>query len=233
MLCLPELFVLVITSMIFNRESFILNYHRAHQALYLDDLFNLGLDQDWAIVGSGVRPHDAEMREALQNQDFLSTVVELEPGANKARISGPMLNILPVEAGNHSLVRALSAPWARIVSMTITEGGYFIDPATGIFNPEHPEMIADARNPENPNSVFGALVWVLKQRQKAGETPFTVMSCDNLPGNGDVSKNAVVGLAELSDPDLARWIEEEVNFPNGMVDRITTVTTDREREKLL
>ena len=123
------------------------NFHRAHQVLYLDDLFNLGLDQDWAIVGSGVRPHDAEMREALLNQDFLSTVVELEPGANKARISGPMLNILPVEAGNHSLVRALSAPWARIVSMTITEGGYFINPATGKFNPEHPEMIADARNP--------------------------------------------------------------------------------------
>ena len=89
------------------------------------------MDRDWAIVGSGIRSHDAEIREALLNQDFLSTVVELEPNTNTVRIIGSTLNILPVEALNHSLVEALSAPWSRIVSMTITEGGYFIDPATG------------------------------------------------------------------------------------------------------
>ena len=209
------------------------NFHRAHQALYLNDLFNQDLDRDWAIVGSGVRPHDAKIREALQKQDFLTTVVELKPGANTARITGSMLDFLPVEAGNSSLVEALSASWARIVSLTITEGGYFIDPATGEFDPDHPEMIADTENPEQPNSVFGALVMSLKQRREAGVPPFTVMSCDNLPGNGDVTKDAVVGLARMTDLDLARWIEAEVPFPNGMVDRITPVTTERERERLL
>ena len=169
----------------------------------------------------------------LQKQDFLTTVVELKPGANTARITGPMLDFLPVEAGNSSLVEALSASWARIVSLTITEGGYFIDPATGEFDPDHPEMIADTENPEQPNSVFGALVMSLKQRREAGVPPFTVMSCDNLPGNGDVTKNSVVGLARMTDIDLAQWIEAEVPFPNGMVDRITPVTTERERERLL
>ena len=112
------------------------NFHRAHQSLYLDDLFNKGLNLDWAIVGSGVRPHDSKIRETLQKQDFLTTVVELQPGANNARVTSPLLDFLPVEKGNSSLVNALSAPWARIVSLTITEGGYFIDPSTGEFDSE-------------------------------------------------------------------------------------------------
>ena len=111
------------------------NFHRVHQSLYMDDLFNRGLDLDWAIVGAGVRPHDSKIREILQKQDFLTTVVELQPSANAARVTSPIVDFLPVEKGNSALVNSLSAPWARIVSLTITEGGYFIDPATGKFNP--------------------------------------------------------------------------------------------------
>ncbi|MDP6463846.1 MAG: mannitol dehydrogenase family protein [SAR324 cluster bacterium] len=209
------------------------NFHRAHQGLYMNDLFNLGEDRDWAIIGSGVMPHDAMMREALQKQDYLSTIVELEPNANQARISGSMIDFLPVDENNTSLVKALQDPSVRIVSLTITEGGYFMAPATGEFNPEHPQMVADSKNLESSTSVFGALVQALKQRRQAGIPPFTVMSCDNLPGNGKVSKDAVVGLAELNDSELARWIEKEVAFPNGMVDRIATVTSDQQRQKLL
>jgi len=209
------------------------NFHRAHQSLYLDDLFNKGLNLDWAIVGSGVRPHDSKIRETLQKQDFLTTVVELQPGANNARVTSPLLDFLPVEKGNSSLVNALSAPWARIVSLTITEGGYFIDPSTGEFDSECPEMIVDAENPNQPISVFGALVLSLKERRKAGVPPFTLMSCDNLPANGDITKKVVVGFANMIDSDLAQWIEGEVAFPNGMVDRITPATTERERDKLL
>ncbi|MAE09373.1 MAG: mannitol dehydrogenase, partial [Bacteroidetes bacterium] len=209
------------------------NFHRAHQGLYLDDLFNQGIDQDWAIIGSGVMPHDALMRDSLLKQDFLSTIVELDPKKNLARISGSMIDFMPVDENNTSLVKALQDPRVRIVSMTITEGGYFIDPATGEFNPEHPQMVADSKNLENSTSVFGALVQALKQRRQAGIPPFTVMSCDNLPGNGKVSKDAVVGLAELNDSELARWIEKEVAFPNGMVDRIATVTSEKQRQKLL
>ena len=105
------------------------NFHRAHQALYLDDLFNLGADKDWGIIGSGVMPHDAEIREALLKQDLLTTVVELEPGANQVRVIGSMVDFLPVEERNPSLIQALIDPKIRIVSMTITEGGYFIDSA--------------------------------------------------------------------------------------------------------
>ena len=209
------------------------NFHRAHQSLYMDDLFNQGLDLDWAIVGSGVRPHDSKIREILQKQDLLTTVVELQPGENTARVTSPLVDFLPVEKGNSSLVNALSSPWARIVSLTITEGGYFIDPATGEFDPECPELIVDAENPNQPISVFGALVLGLKQRRKAGVPPFTLMSCDNLPGNGDVTKEVVLGTANMIDSDLARWIEGEVAFPNGMVDRITPATSEQEREKLL
>jgi mannitol 2-dehydrogenase len=199
----------------------------------MDDLFNKGLDMDWAIVGSGVRPHDSKIRDTLQKQDFLTTIVELQPGANTARVTSTLVDFLPVETGNCALAEALSAPWARIVSLTITEGGYFIDPATGEFDPDCPEMVADAENPNQPMSVFGALVLGLKQRRKEGVPPFTLMSCDNLPGNGDVTKKAVVGLAQMTDNDLARWIEGEVAFPNGMVDRITPATTEIERERLL
>ena len=138
------------------------NFHRAHQALYLDDLFNMGLDHDWGIVGSGVMPHDAAMRKVLFEQDLLTTVVELEPGANRVRVIGSMVDFLPVESGNPSLIRALCDPEIRIVSMTITEGGYFIDPATGKFNPNFPQMIDDSKNLESPKTVFGILVQALK-----------------------------------------------------------------------
>ena len=178
-------------------------------------------------------PHDAAMRKALIEQDLLTTVVELEPGANRVRVIGSMVDFLPVESGNPSLIRALCDPKIRIVSMTITEGGYFIDPATGMFNPNFPQMIKDSKNLESPNTVFGVLVQALKLRRQKGMPPFTVMSCDNLPGNGKVAKDAVVGLADLSDSKFARWIEQEVSFPNGMVDRIATVTTDQKREKLI
>jgi len=209
------------------------NFHRAHQSIYMHDLFNKGLDLDWAIVGSGVRPHDSKIREILHKQDFLTTVIELQPGANNVNVTSSLLDFLSVEKGNSSLVNSLSSPWARIVSLTITEGGYFINPSTGEFDPECPEMIIDAENPNQPISVFGALVLSLKQRRNAGVPPFTLMSCDNMPSNGDVTKKVVLGLARMIDSDLALWIEGEVAFPNGMVDRITPATTERERDKLL
>jgi mannitol 2-dehydrogenase len=208
------------------------NFHRAHQAVYLDSLFNLGRDLDWALVGAGVRPGDAAMRTRLAGQDWLTTVVEMEPDAHSARVTGAMTDFLPVDPKAPGLVRAMSDPKIRIVSLTITEGGYCIDPATGKFNPDHPEIRADAARPMAPVHVFGTLVAALDARRKAGSLPFTVMSCDNIPGNGHVAKDAVVGQAALIDPDLAKWIEAEVAFPNSMVDGITPATGERERQLL-
>ncbi|MBB3446221.1 mannitol dehydrogenase family protein [Rhizobium sp. BK379] len=202
------------------------NFHRAHQAIYLDDLFNAGSDHDWAIIGAGVLPSDAAMRDKLAAQDFLTTVVEQDNNRTAARVTAPMIDILPV--GEPDVVIAkLADPEIRIVSMTITEGGYFID-ASGKFNPAHPAIAADGQNPSAPKTVFGLIVAGLKARKDKGIAPFTVMSCDNIPHNGVVTTNAVVGTAKLSDPAFANWIKANVSFPNGMVDRITPATSQRE-----
>ena len=204
------------------------NFHRAHQAVYLDDLFNTGADHDFAIIGAGVLPSDTVMREKLAAQDFLTTVVEQDNNRTGARVTGPMIDILPV-GDSAAIVEKLADPKIRIVSMTITEGGYFID-ASGSFNPQHPAIAEDGRNPASPKTVFGLIVAGLKARRDRGVQPFTVMSCDNIPHNGKVTKNAVVGLAALSDPAFANWIGENVAFPNSMVDRITPATGERERK---
>ncbi len=204
------------------------NFHRAHQAIYLDDLFNTGADHDFAIIGAGVLPSDAVMREKLAAQDFLTTVVEQDNNRTGARVTGPMVDILPIGDTN-AIVATLADPNIRIVSMTITEGGYFID-ASGKFNPQHPAIAEDGKNPTAPKTVFGLIVAGLKARKDKGIQPFTVMSCDNIPHNGKVTKNAVVGVAALSDPAFATWISENVAFPNSMVDRITPATGQRERD---
>ena len=204
------------------------NFHRAHQAVYLDDLFNAGFDRDWAIVGAGVREPDVAMREKLEAQDWLTTVVEQEAGATTVRVTGAMIDFIKLfDVG--AMLGALARPEIRIVSLTVTEGGYYISPATQRFDPTHPDIVYDAKHPEAPKTAFGLIAAGLERRRSAGVAPFTVMSCDNIPGNGHVTENAVAGLAELSDPELAAWIRASVAFPNSMVDRITPATTDRER----
>ncbi|MCZ8335642.1 MAG: mannitol dehydrogenase family protein [Rhodobacteraceae bacterium] len=205
------------------------NFHRAHMAVYLDDLFATGEAMDWAILGAGVRAPDSRMRDALKAQDFLSTVIELDPAGKTARRIGAMVDFIEVQPDNSALIAAMTQPEIRIVSLTVTEGGYYVDPATGRFDPTHPDIRADAANPDRPATAFGAILAALKARRAKGIVPFTVMSCDNLPGNGHVTRAAVAGLARLSDPALADWVEAEVAFPNGMVDRITPATGPRER----
>ena len=159
------------------------NFHRAHMQVYLDRLFNAGRDRDWAIVGAGVTPYDEKMRAALMGQDLLTTVVEQSAGASVAHVTGVMTDFLPpMDAG--AIIGKLSEPAIRIVSLTVTEGGYFIDPATGRFDPEHPAIRADAETPEAPKTVFGLILAGLRARKDAGLPPLTVLSCDNVPHNG-------------------------------------------------
>ncbi|MCR8550163.1 mannitol dehydrogenase family protein [Salipiger sp. P9] len=205
------------------------NFHRAHQAVYLDDLFATGRDHDWAITGAGVRASDARMRAALLAQDGLSTVIELGPDSTRPRIVGAMIDYVEVAETNGPLIAKMTDPATRIVSLTVTEGGYYVDPTTETFDPGHPDIAADGAAPEAPKTVFGAIVAALKARRAAGTPPFTVMSCDNIPGNGRVTRDAVVGTARLSDPALAAWIADTVAFPNSMVDRITPATGAAER----
>lgn len=205
------------------------NFHRAHMAVYLDDLFAKGLGLDWAILGAGVRAADGAMREALAAQDYLSSVIELAPGALKARVIGAMTGFVAVGPGNAALIATMTAPQVRIVSLTVTEGGYYIDPNTGTFSPDHPDIRHDAKTPDAPDTAFGAIVAALAARRAKGIAAFTVMCCDNVPHNGVVTRDAVVGLARLSNPALADWIAATVAFPNSMVDRITPATGARER----
>jgi mannitol 2-dehydrogenase len=205
------------------------NFHRAHQAVYLDDLFALGESLDFGLIGAGVRPTDAHMRETLAAQDYLYSVIELDQGHTAARVIGSMVGFTEIAPGNIDLIAHMANPATKIVSLTVTEGGYFIDPATGTFSPDHPDIQADATNPTAPNTAFGAIIRALHIRRDAGLQPFTVMCCDNVPHNGHVTRDAVVGLAQLSDPVLAAWIAANVAFPNSMVDRITPATGDRER----
>lgn len=205
------------------------NFHRAHLAIYLDDLFNMGLDHDWAIIGAGVLPSDEAMRQKLAAQDYLTTVVEQEASISQARVTGAMIDFIPPE-DRARLLATLEDPAIRIVSLTVTEGGYMINPATGKFDPQHPAIARDAANPQDPTSVFGLILAGLARRKAKGLAPYTVMSCDNVPHNGVVTRNAVAGLSRLFDPALADWVTTNVAFPNAMVDRITPATSDRERK---
>ncbi|MEM6488152.1 MAG: mannitol dehydrogenase family protein [Pseudomonadota bacterium] len=204
------------------------NFHRAHQAWYLHRLFDAGLDHDWAILGAGVRPDDAAMRERLLAQDCLTTLIELAPAASRAEVTGPMIGFVPVERENGALIRQLADPRIRIVSLTVTEGGYYRDAATGAFDPDHADMRHDADRPGLPCTAFGALVAALSLRRMAGAGPLTGLSCDNLSGNGHVFRQTVLSLARLSDPGLADWIDATCSFPNAMVDCIVPATDARE-----
>ncbi|TAM66959.1 MAG: mannitol dehydrogenase family protein [Microbacteriaceae bacterium] len=205
-------------------------FHRAHEAMYLDRLLRAG-NTDWGICGVGVRPEDAAMRDALTAQDGLYTLVTAAPdGTEEAETIGSIVQYLFAPDDPDAVSRQLASPSTRVVSLTITEGGYEVSDATGVFDP-HDATLADLTEPEAPRrSVLGFLVRALKQRRRVGIPPFTVMSCDNLPGNGHVARAAVTGFAARIDAGLAEWIDASVAFPNSMVDRITPATTDAVRD---
>jgi len=202
------------------------NFHRAHQSMYMHKLFELGEDRDWAIVGAGVKHYDEVMRAKLESQDWLTTVVELDPKKLTASVTGAMIDFLEIDP--QGLIKAMVAPNIRIVSLTVTEGGYFVDAQTGGFDASHPEVVADAKNLESPGTVFGVIVSALIKRKENGIPPFTVMTCDNLPENGHVAKQAVLGLGKSYGAEAHDWIAENVAFPNSMVDCITPATGERE-----
>ncbi|TRO13379.1 mannitol dehydrogenase family protein [Ectopseudomonas mendocina] len=208
-------------------------FHRAHQAVYTDALMNQGLALDWGICGVGVRSEDRAMRDALAGQDYLYTLVELGDEPNlPVRVIGAINDMLLAEESPQGLIDKLADPAIRIVSLTITEGGYCIDDSTGEFLAELPAIQHDLQHPESPKSVFGFLCAALAKRRAAGIPAFTLMSCDNLPHNGDVTRKALLAFAHLADHELATWIDHHVSFPNAMVDRITPMTSAAHRQQL-
>jgi mannitol 2-dehydrogenase len=210
------------------------NFHRSHQAVYLDRLLSdpatFEASRHWGICGVGVLPSDKRMRDALRSQNYEYTLIERHPnGKAPARRIGSIVDYLYAPEEMLSVLRRLADPATKIVSLTITEGGYNISDVTGKFDTANPAIRADAVPEATPTTVFGIIVAGLRLRRERGVAPFTIMSCDNIEGNGDVARRSFVAFAQLLDAELATWIDESVSFPNSMVDRITPVTTDADR----
>ena len=212
-------------------------FHRAHEAMYLDTLMNEGKALDWGLCGVGALPHDRRIIETLRAQDGLYTLVVKHPdGRREPRVIGSIVDVVFAPDDPGAVVDRLADEQTRIVSLTITEGGYLVNQVTGEFDPAdpsiQPDLAADFRGGDCPATVFGYITAALDRRRTEGRAPFTVMSCDNLPDNGDVAKRMICAFARLKDPELADWMEAEVAFPNSMVDRITPVTAPADIERL-
>jgi mannitol 2-dehydrogenase len=168
--------------------------------------------------------------DALLSQDCLYTLVERSQQGDKARVVGSIVDFLFACDDKEAVLQRMASGQTKIVSMTITEGGYYVHSGTGEFDAQHPDIQHDLAHPQQPTCSFGFLLEALDRRRKAGQPPFTLMSCDNIQGNGDVLKKMLLAFAELRDPVLANWLARNGLFPNSMVDRITPATTDEHRQ---
>ena len=205
-------------------------FHRAHQAMYVDRLLERGEGDGWGICGIGVMPSDQTMRDVMKAQDGLYTLtLEHADGARETRVVGSIVEYLYAPDDPNAVVEKLAAETTRIVSLTVTEGGYNFSHTTGEFLPETPDVAHDLADGARPRTVFGLVTAALRLRIDRGITPFTIMSCDNIQGNGDVARAMFTAYARLKDSEVASLLESKIAFPNSMVDRITPETTDDAR----
>jgi mannitol 2-dehydrogenase len=210
------------------------NFHRTHQALYVDACLARPGNQAWGICGVGLTDGDAARHKAAayKAQDCLYTVSEFTPdGEARTRVIGAMIDYLHAPSDPEAVLARLTHPETRVLTLTITEGGYNINEADGTFMLDTPEVAHDLAGGV-PRSAFGFAVEALARRRAAGVQGFTIASCDNLRGNGDTARKAFLGFAQARDPELAAWIDREVDFPNSMVDRIAPQIPPAERARL-
>ncbi|MEU8228646.1 mannitol dehydrogenase family protein [Actinoplanes sp. NPDC048967] len=208
-------------------------FHRAHEAMYLDRLMSAGQALDWAICGVGVMPADRRMAEVMHAQDGLYTLVVKAPdGTLEARVVGSIKEYLFAPDDPEAVIEKMAGPEVRIVSLTITEGGYNFNAVTGAFVADNPDVRHDLTPGNPPRTTFGLITAALARRRERGVPPFTIMSCDNIQGNGHAARRSFVAFATLLDPGLGEWVQQHVAFPNSMVDRITPVTTDDDRAEV-
>ena len=209
------------------------NFHRSHQAYYVHQHLNQVLDQEWGICGIALLENDRPIIDALKRQQGAYSLTTFDENGKTESIrieSIVQLLFAPDESG--AVLDKLSSPDVKIVTLTITEAGYNIDLATGRFNPNSPHIQHDVQHPDQPRTVFGFITAALERRFQNGVAPFTVLSCDNFPHNGDAAKTAFVSFAALRNPALAARIAESVSFPNSMVDRITPSVSTTQKQRL-
>ena len=208
-------------------------FHRAHQAMYIEQLMEQGKALDWGICGVGVMPFDLKMKEAMQSQDCLYTLVLKAPdGSWEPRVVGSIVQYLYAPDDPDAVIEKMADPATRIVSLTVTEGGYNFNQVTGEFDATNPAVQADLAPGAVPATTSGLITEALVRRRSRGIQPFTVMSCDNIQGNGHMAQEVFTAFARLRDPELGEWVAGNVQFPNSMVDRITPVTTDEDRAQI-
>jgi len=201
-------------------------FHRAHQAVYFDDLARQGVSTDWGITGVGLR--SPQMGEVLGDQDHLYTLVVRGADGDDLRVIGSVIRYLFAPEDPEAVLAALADEQTRLVTLTITGSAY---PKADV-DPEDELVRADVDTPGTPGTAFGYVVEALDRRRRAGLPPFTVLSCDNMQHNGEATRRAVLSTARLRDPDLAGWIAAHVTFPSSMVDRITPETSPERRDEI-
>ncbi|HWF29309.1 MAG TPA: mannitol dehydrogenase family protein [Mycobacterium sp.] len=204
------------------------NFHRAHQAVYFDDLACSGISHEWGVTGVSLRSRD--VKELLSAQDGLYTVVQRGHDRQTARVVGSIGSYHYAPNDGAAVRAALTDPQTRVVSLTITGNGYFLNPVTREFDADHPDVRADLVPSNSFATAWAYLAEALERRRRAGTAPFTVLCCDNIPDNTQAARIALVSFAALKDPGLARWIDTHVAFPSTMVDRITPQTSNAERQ---
>ncbi len=208
-------------------------FHRAHQAFYTDTLLRNPANKEWGICGVGLLDSDRRIIDSLIQQEGLYTVLITEPdGILTAKVIGSIVECLYAPDDHKAVLEKMADPAVRIITLTITEGGYNFDSATGDFLIQDPAIQTDLKNPEDPKTAFGYLAQALKLRMEKGLKGLTIQSCDNIPHNGDVLKRMLLAYTEAAEPQMTDWIKKEIAFPNSMVDRITPVTTVTDRENL-
>ncbi|GBQ67424.1 NADPH-dependent L-sorbose reductase [Ameyamaea chiangmaiensis NBRC 103196] len=202
------------------------NFHRAHQAVYLDRLLRDEDQRQWGLVGIGVVDNATERAkaQAMHEQDGLYTLTTCPPDTEpQVQIVGSIIEYLFAPDDRAGAIARLTDPAIKIVSLTVTEGGYNID-EHGRFMLDAPAIVDDLQRAV-PETVFGMVTEALRVRRDKGVGPFTVLSCDNLRHNGRVARTAFTTYANARDAELGAWIEANVSFPNAMVDRITPATS--------
>lgn len=200
------------------------NFHRAHQAVYVDRCLALPGHDGWGICGVGLidSPGERAKAKGMTTQDGLYTLSLFPPkGEASSSVVGAIVDYLFAPDDPGAVMTRLRDPAIKIVSLTVTEGGYNLDEASGEFRLDTPDIVYDLAHAETPRTVFGFIVTALAQRRAAGLPPFTVLSCDNLRHNGDIVRRGVLAFARARDPALAAWIDANATFPSCMVDRIT------------
>lgn len=208
-------------------------FHRSHQAYYIHQLLEHYRELNWGICGIGLREADRKINHVLTQQDCLYTLITQHPsGEVKSEVIGALTDFIFAIESPDAAIDKMAHPDTKIVSLTITEGGYNFNPSTGEFDFDNPDIQAELQDPHQAKTVFGFLTAALKKRKDQGLPAFTVLSCDNIQHNGDVARRMLLAFAHKQQPSLADWIDKEVSFPNTMVDRITPVTSSKAIEYL-